>query len=297
MSLRRSFAALVVALLGLPVCSLLAYGQTQPPPAAPGQATTVRVMPSDPGDGDDAATEMAKKVENPVSDLYLFPFQNNLNFNYGPRNGTQDLLNFQPVIPIHINSNWNVITRTVLPMIWQPSLQPMHTVPFGTGPTTFSAFLTPAKPINGWLFGAGPAIQIPTITDKTLGSNVWGAGPTAVVAYMKGPWVVGALTNNVWSLGGTSGLAGTRYNTFLLQPILNYNFSHGWFVGSVPLITANWLASGKNVWTVPVGAGGGRLIFIGGKLPINMSLSAFYDPIRPQQSATWQIRMQITVVL
>jgi hypothetical protein len=280
----------------LPVLAHLAHGQTSPSQAAPDQSTTVRVAPPD-ADGDDTATEMAKKVQNPVSNLYLFPFQNNLNFNYGPKNGTQDLLNFQPVIPIHINSNWNIITRTVLPMIWQPSLQPQHTVPFGTGPTLVSAFLAPANPINGWLFGFGPVVQLPTITDKTLGSNVWGAGPTAVLVYMKGPWVVGALANNVWSAGGTSGLGGTRYNNFLAQPIVNYNLSHGWFLGTGPIITANWLASGKNVWTVPIGAGGGRLIFIGGKLPINLGLSMYYIPVRPEFAATWQLRMQITVVL
>jgi hypothetical protein len=88
-------------------------------------------------------------LQNPIGDLYSFPFQNNTNFNYGPHDGTQDILNVQPVIPIHVNEDWNVVTRTILPLIWQPSLEPAHTVPFGTGPTTFSAFLSPKNPTNG----------------------------------------------------------------------------------------------------------------------------------------------------
>jgi hypothetical protein len=94
-------------------------------------------------DANEDTTALAKKLQNPIGDLYSFPFQGNTNFSYGPNKGTQEILNIQPVIPIHVNADWNVITRTILPLIWQPSLQPVQTVPFGTGPTTFSAFLSP----------------------------------------------------------------------------------------------------------------------------------------------------------
>ena len=87
---------------------------------------------------------------------------------------------------------------------------------------------------------------------------------------MKGPWVAGVLANNVWSFGGTSGLGGTRYNTFLMQPFVNYNFGEGWYVGSAPIITANWLTAGDKAWTLPVGAQVGRVVKIGGKLPVNL---------------------------
>jgi hypothetical protein len=205
-----------------------------------------------------SASDLAKKLQNPIGDLYSFPFQSNTNFRFGPNKSTQDILNVQPVIPIHVNDDWNIIARTILPLIWQPSLQPKHTVPFGGGPITFSAFLSPRNPTNGWLWGAGPVIQVPTASDPTLGSSVWGAGPTGVLVYIKGPWVAGALVNNVFSLGGyqTRGGGGTQYNSFLLQPFANYNFGEGWYVGSSPIITANWLAAG-NKWTLPVGAQAG----------------------------------------
>src|SRR5947209_15176273 len=246
---------------------------------SPGEPA-VRLQSADSSASSDAnedATQLAKKLQNPIGDLYSFPFQGNTNFSYGPNKGTQEILNVQPVIPIHVNADWNIITRTILPLIWQPSLQPIQTVPFGTGPTTFSAFLSPRNPVNGWLWGVGPVVQIPTASSSTLGSNVWGGGITGVLVYMKGPWVIGALANNVWSFGGSSGAGGTRYNAFLTQPFVNYNFGGGWYVTTAPVITANWRAAGDKAWTLPVGGGAGRAIKLGGKLPINLSVCADYN--------------------
>jgi hypothetical protein len=245
---------------------------------------------------DEGATALAKKLQNPIGDLYSFPFQNNANFNYGPNKGIQDILNIQPVIPIHVTEDWNIITRTILPLIWQPSLQPARTVPFGTGPITFSAFLSPSKPVNGWLWGLGPVVQVPTASNGTLGSNVWGAGPTGVLVYMNGPWVAGVLVNNVWSLGGVSAAVGTKYDNFLAQPFVNYNFGRGWYVGTSPVITANLLTSGDKAWTLPLGGQVGRVIKIGGKLPVNLSLGAYYNALRPQFGSTWQLRTQVTFI-
>ena len=103
-------------------------------------------------------TDLAKKIQNPIGDLYSFPFQSNTNFGFGPHKGTQEILNIQPVIPLHITPDWNIITRTILPLVWNPDLSPAPSVPFGTAPTTFSAFLSPAQPTNGWLWGLGPVI-------------------------------------------------------------------------------------------------------------------------------------------
>ena len=278
-------------LLLLSVLSSGAVAQT----AAPGEQPAVHVQAPDSG-GDDDATALAKKLQNPIGDLYSVPFQNNTNFNYGPHKGTQDILNIQPVIPLHVTPDWNVITRIILPLIWNPSLQPAQTVPFGSGPTTFSAFLSPSQPVNGWVWGVGPVVQVPTISSATLGSNVWGAGPTGVVVYLEGPWVAGVLVNNVWSFGGTSPPSGTRYNTFLTQPFVNYNFGEGWYVGSSPIITANWLTTGDKAWTLPFGAEAGRVIKIGGKLPVNLQIGAYYNALRPEFGATWQLRTQVTLI-
>ncbi len=251
---------------------------------------------ADDNTADDSATALAKRLQNPIGNLYSIPFQLNTNFGYGPNKGTQELLNIQPVIPLHINDEWNLITRTILPLVWQPSLAPAHTVPFGTGPTSFSMFLSPSQPKNGIVWGVGPIIQLPTISSKTLGSNVWGAGPNVVVVLMKGTIVTGALLNNVWSFGGTQGASGTRYNNFLFQPFFNYNFDRGWFMGTSPSITANWLAAGDQAWTLPLGGQFGRLIKLGGKIPLNLSLGAYSNVLRPKFGPVWQIRAQATVI-
>jgi hypothetical protein len=257
----------------------------------------VNLTSNAPDDGSGgSASDLAKKLQNPIGDLYSFPFQSNTNFNYGPNKGTQENLNIQPVIPIHVNKDWNVIVRAILPLIWQPSLEPAHTVPFGTGPTVLSGFLSPANPYHGWVWGVGPVVQLPTISSATLGSNVWGGGPTAVVVYLHGPIVTGALANNIWSFGGTSGRGGTRYNNFLIQPFFNYNFGKGWYVTTAPIITANWEVAGNNAWTLPIGGGFGRVVKIGGKLPVNFGLSAYANVLRPQYGATWQLRAQMTLI-
>jgi hypothetical protein len=275
---------------GMGLLALLLVGAGVP---ARAQSPTSDPAPDSSGESD---TALAKKLQNPIGDLYSFPFQNNTNFNYGPHKGTQDILNVQPVIPIHVTEDWTVITRTILPLIWQPSLQPASTVPFGTGPTTFSAFVAPANPVNGWLWGFGPVVQIPTISSATLGSNVWGGGPTGVLVYMKGPWVAGVLVNTIWSFGGTSGLGGTHYNSFLIQPFANYNFGGGWYVGSSPVITASWPAVNNKAWTLPIGGQVGRVVKVGGKLPVNLSVGAYYNAVRPEFGPTRQLRTQVTFI-
>ena len=269
-------------------------------PVAGAAAQTVRIgplaPPGDPPDAGPSTSDLAKKLQNPIGDLISVPFQSNTNFGTGPNKGTQEILNIQPVIPFHISENWNLITRTILPLIWNPSLQPLESVPFGTGPTTFSAFFSPRKTFGGWVFGAGPVFQIPTASSSTLGSNVWGAGPTVVAVHTGGAFVYGALVNNVFSLGGTPGPAGTRYSLLTLNPFINYNFGEGWFVGTVPIITANWRVSGDKAWTLPVGAQVGRLVKLGGKLPVNLLAGAYYNALRPQYGSPWQFRTQVAFV-
>jgi len=182
-----------------------------------------------------------------------------------------------------------------LPLVWSPSFQPAQSVPFGLAPTTFSAFLSPKNTVNGWLWGVGPIAQLPTNTSKTLGSNVWGFGPAVVVVKLAGPIVAGGLVNNVFSLGGTSGPGGTQYSLFTVNPFFNYNFGEGWFVGTAPIMTANWTSSGQK-WTLPVGAQAGRLIKIGGKLPVNLLVGVYYNALRPEFGATWQLRTQIAII-
>lgn len=285
----------IAVLVGL--AALIAAGGTarSDPAQTPSSSTAGGDAAAAVGSGDDA-TELAKKLQNPVADVYTFPFQSNTNFGYGPHGGTQEVLNVQPVIPLHLNSDWSLITRTVLPIVWTPDLSPAESVPFGTGPTSVTALLAPAQPNHGWLWGVGPVVQVPTISNRTLGSSVWGGGPAAVLVYMQGPIVTGALLNNIWSFGGARdpGEGGAGYSTFMAQPFFNYNFPGGWYVGTSPEITADWRADGTK-WTVPVGAQVGRVIKLGA-LPINLQLGAYYNVVKPTDGANWDLRTQVSLI-
>jgi hypothetical protein len=237
-----------------------------------------------------SAEELAKLAQNPVGNLISLPFQNNTNLNFGPEKGTQNILNIQPVIPISVSSEWNVITRTIVPVIHMPSLGPGIDSKDGIGDTEFTAFLSPAHP-GHWIWGAGPVVQVPTNTSGELGNKNWGLGPSFVVLHLDhgSPWVYGVLVNNIWSL--TSNRTGGAYNNGLVQPFVNYNFKDGLYLTSAPIVTVDWKAEGSQQWTVPVGGGAGK-IFDLGKLPVNTQLSAYYNVVRPDFQANWQIRAQ-----
>jgi hypothetical protein len=235
------------------------------------------------------AAELARAVQNPVANLISLPFQNNTNFNYGPFGHVQNILNIQPVVPIGVTPDWNVVTRTILPVISQPAFRAGEDTTFGLGATQFNAFLSPAKP-GAVIWGVGAVAQAPTITDKNLGSTVWGGGPTAVALTMQGPWVIGALANNIWSAGGN---AQNRYNILTVQPFINYNFGHGTSIGFSPIITANWDAKSGDQWTVPLGLALSQILFLGNQ-PVSVQLGSYYNVVRPDIGPEWQVRFQLS---
>ena len=238
-----------------------------------------------------SAEELAKLAQNPVGNLISVPFQNNTNFNYGPLDKTQDILNIQPVYPIHLNEEWNVITRTIFPLLWQPALYPGQGSTFGLSDTQFSAFLSPATP-KGLIWGVGGIAQLPTHTSDVLGNKRWGLGPTAVVLKIEhgSPWVYGVLANNIWSVTNSS--SSPPINQMLVQPFLNYNFKGGTYLTTAPIITANWQADSGDTWTIPLGGGVGKIFHLG-KLPVNTQVSAYYNVVTPDYGPDWQLRAQV----
>jgi hypothetical protein len=241
-----------------------------------------------------SAEELAKLAQNPVGNLISVPFQNNSNLNFGPEKGTQNVLNIQPVIPVSIEKDWNIITRTIVPVIHMPALGTDVGSKDGIGDVVFTAFLSPANP-GEWIWGLGPVVQIPTNSSSELGNKNWGMGPSVVVLHLDhgSPWVYGALVNNIWSL--TSDKQGGAYNNGLIQPFVNYNFEGGLYLTSGPILTVNWKAENSQQWTVPIGGGIGK-IFHFGKLPVNTSIQAYYNVVRPDYSANWQIRAQVQLM-
>jgi hypothetical protein len=245
---------------------------------------------------DENATELAKKAQNPVADMISLPFQYNANYNFGPLNKRQDVLNIQPVYPVHFNSDWNIITRTIIPIISQPPVAQDQDTTTGLGDIQFSAFLSPIKPTaGGWIWGAGIIAQFDTAKNDRLGQGKTGLGPTAVALRIDGPWLFGALINNIWSVSG-----GYRpdVNQMLIQPFINYNYPKhpGRYLTFSPIITANWEATGSgNTWLLPLGGGIGQIFRIG-KQPINAQISAYYNVARPDDAPNWQLRLQIALL-
>ncbi len=196
-------------------------------------------------------------------------------------------MNIQPVVPFSLSEKWNLITRTILPIISQPAFTLNQNRKDGVGDTLFTAFFSP-KDSGSLIWGAGPAILIPTSTDDRLGAGEWGAGPGVVFLTIQGPWVVGSLFSNVWSFTGDSDV-----NIFTWQPFVNYNLDGGWYLTTSPLITANWEADSDNTWTVPVGGGFGR-VFRVGQQNLNMQLQSFYNIEEPDDiGPEWSIRFQV----
>ena len=237
------------------------HAQTPPHSAAAAEAPTGRTA---------LAAELARATQNPVADLISVPFQNNANFNYGPFGHVQNILNIQPVVPLHVTPDWNIVTRTILPVISQPAFVAGEGTTFGLGATQFSAFLSPAKP----------------------GAVIWGGGPTAVALTMQGPWVIGALANNIWSAGGSGQ---NRYNILTVQPFINYNFGHGTAIGFSPIITADWEARSGDQWTLPLGLQLSQILFLGNQ-PLSAQLGAYYNVVRPDIGPEWQLRFQISLL-
>lgn len=237
--------------------------------------------------GEEANEELARAAQNPIASLISLPLQNNTGYDFGPRDRTQNVLNIQPVIPFTLSEDLNLITRTIFPIVSQPSFVAGQDRNNGTGDTSASFFFSPKRPAGGvLLWGAGPVALLPTASDDRLGPGKWGAGVTGVGLTMVGPVVAGMLVSNVWNLEGSD-----DFSVFTLQYFINWNLDDGWYLVTSPIVSANW--EGRNDdWTVPVGGGFGK-VHTFGKQPVNLSVQAFYNAEKPAFGPDWSTRFQV----
>ena len=166
--------------------------------------------------------ELAKQLANPLAALISVPIQANYDSDYGTDDqGSIIRINVQPVIPISLNDNWNVISRTIVPIIDQSDFPTQGVSKFGLGDIVQNAFFSPKAPTSGgWIWGVGPALLMPTATDKVLGGEKWAIGPTAVALKQIGPWTIGGLTNHLESFAGDSSRA--DISATFVQPFAAY---------------------------------------------------------------------------
>ncbi|BCX49641.1 neuromedin U precursor [Haloferula helveola] len=230
--------------------------------------------------------DLAKQLANPVSSLISVPFQGNIDFGNGPADGQRFTLNIQPVIPITLNEDWNLISRTILPVVDVEGTQFGGVGDeFGLGDVVQSFFVSPAESDPIW--GIGPAFLFPTATDSSLGAEKWGAGPTGVVLKQSGPWTYGALANHIWDFAGDGSRGGV--NATFLQPFVSYITPTKTTLTLNVESTYDWQ---NHQWTVPVNFVVSQLLTLGDQ-PIQVFGGARYYVEKPTQGPEWGLRFGV----
>ncbi len=267
--------------------------------------------PSESKEGSESLTEVDKKLTNPVSDFWSITFQQN-NYVVSTVSGQGDKwnsnLNFQPVMPVSLTKDWNLITRPVLtlfdstpypvvaqdPVTHQPQTKIKRTTALGD--LIWMESLSPAPSIAGnWLLAIGPTFIFPTAASDSTGEGKWQVGPSAIVGYLSKKWILAAFVQNWTSFAGDSSRPDTNHMN--LQPIASYFLKDGWSISYSGNILANWKASSGNVWTVPLGIGVSKVVKLG-RLPVKLALAVQYMPIHPDEfGQKWNVQVKISPVI
>jgi hypothetical protein len=237
--------------------------------------------------GGSSDSDLAKKLSNPVADLISVPFQLNYDEGFGPRDAGRFTLNVQPVVPIRLNEKWNLISRTILPVIQQDSPAPGIGSGFGLGDTVQSFFLSPIEPVGGWILGAGPVLLLPTATDDLFKSHQLGLGPTAVALRQQGGWTYGALVNHIW---GVTGPGGDRVDQTFLQPFVSYTWPTATTLVLNSESSYDW---NQGDLTLPLNLMLSQIVRFG-RLPVNFQIGGRYYAEAPSDGPTWGARFTVT---
>lgn len=234
--------------------------------------------------------EFAKQLANPIAALVSVPFQFNYDSGYGDANGYKSYVNIQPVIPFSLNPDWNVISRTIVPLVSQHNIAGESGNQSGLGDITQSFFFSPKRPTaDGLIWGAGPAVLLPSATHSLLGAKKWGLGPSAVLLKQKGGWTYGMLANHIWSLAGHKDRR--NISATFLQPFVSYTNNQAWTFGLDTESSYDWKAT---QWTIPLNVTASKVVKLGSQ-PVSFQLGARYWAAAPDNGPrSWGLRIGVS---
>ncbi|WP_395622645.1 hypothetical protein [Sphingomonas daechungensis] len=279
----RSLKSLLV-LLAL-TASSAAFAQGTPPAEEPQPVSELAATADD-------GQDLARQLSNPVASLISVPFQQNLDIGGGPRDmGVRYTMNVQPVIPISISDDANLIVRTIVPIVYQNELSGPNQSEFGLGDTVQSFFYSPKAPTRGGIiWGAGPVFLFPTATSRFTGGEKWGAGPTFVVLKQAGQSTFGLLANHIWSFAGDS--SRNDISATFIQPFYSFTTKRATTYSFNTESTYNWQTK---KWIVPVNVSVSQLMRIG-KQPVSLGIGGRYYISSPTGGPTWGMRFTTTLL-
>jgi hypothetical protein len=232
--------------------------------------------------------ELAEELSNPVANLISVPLMNVTDFGIGPANAIRNTLNVQPVIPINLNKDWNLITRTILPLVYAQAPSADRSDASGMGDILQSFLVSPVNPVGGWIMGGGPILLYPTATDNALGSGKWAAGPTIIALKQENGWTYGLYANHTWSYAGSSS-----------RNDIDATFLQTFFAYRTPTFTTFSLSTDSTYdwkgrqWIVPINASVSQMLLIGGK-PISLRVGGVMYAEKPADGPDWGLRFGVT---
>ncbi len=270
--------------------------------------------------------EISRKMDNPLSDLWIIFNQNDTSIWRGtPARGKKviNVLTVQPILPVNLTKNWNLVNRPIIPIISAPEFdipgrpglganpgmipsQPRFGAfenirlstdrEFALGDINFWTMISPVKPTKGVIWGVGPSFMFPTATRDQFGTEKFSIGPANVIMTFPGKWTLGVFHQHFFSIGGDDDRESVKMSQ--VQPILFYNLPKLWTVGMAPMWTANWKASSDDVFTIPIGLEVQKTIILGGKLPVRIGAGVHYSVLKPDNyGQRWNFRLYFVPVI
>lgn len=236
------------------ILALTPLSATLPPAAAP----------------PDDDTDLALRLANPLSTLRSVMLRADWDQDLGLDDvGDRVVLSLRPTIPFRFNENWNVISHTVIPYLWQDDVLFGGVPVDGLGDVEQSFFFTPPRPsADGLMWGVGPQFLLPTAQEGPLGADQWAIGPTGLAVRQSGRWTWGIQVSHFESVAGDSDREDISATTF--RPFLSHVTTFQTTFGVETEAVYDW---DLEEWEVPIEFSASQLWKIGG-LPVQFGLGA-----------------------